>query len=72
MSCARYYLLLSKINQAAADEKAAEVQAYSTKRYQEALIRLRVHAEDCPQCVEGLKSAFPKLKGKEIHVQSFI
>lgn len=72
MSCNRYYILLDKLSQTGAAEQARGLKAGSTAAYQEALARVRVHAEDCEECIAGVKRAFPELNGKTYRVISLI
>jgi len=72
MTCQRQQILMSRLTAAGAVNLAQGKPADRSDAYQEALSVLRSHAEDCADCINALKSGFPELQGKQLHMISLL
>jgi hypothetical protein len=69
-NCRRYYDLREHWVHAGVTARQNGIEPERTPEWNEALNRLRAHAEICEQCIAALFSAFPETEGKTIFILS--
>jgi hypothetical protein len=70
--CARYQFLNKSLAAAAQRAHQTDTPLEKSKDFTETLYRMRAHREECQECIDELKAAFPELKGQNLIMQSLL